>query len=716
MPQGTVGQQIFPQTGQSQQLGPPQGASTQQMSPQAGSSQPAPSSGSGTGPPPPAGFGSAEFGQTGFGEQVLPQSDELSVEDTFSRFFRLQGITSRLQQYGYNFFDYPVSSFAPVMDVPVGPDYIVGPDDTLSINVWNVPDANFNRNYIVAVERDGKIFIPQVGPIPVAGQTFSEANRSIKTRLAQILKRIELHVSMARLRTIKVYVVGEVVRPGAYEISSLATASNAIYAACGPAKSGSLRKIKIVRDGNLIAELDFYRFLLKGDRTQDVRLQSGDTIVIPPIGEVAAIGGPVRRPAIYELKERMMLRDLIDLAGGLGPTADRTRCQVFRIVGGKTRVILDVDLVKAQALKTSVANGNGEDPLVQDGDFVKIVTVPNEIENFVTLAGTVKTPGPYEDRPGMRILDVLTPDQILVDAYQERAELIRTDPVTYTTAVIPFSPKQLLQGTPEENHQLRRLDKIMVSSQFRIPGSVRVMGEVRRPGVYTIELGERLSAVLKRTGGFTERAFPQGLVLVRESVKSGQQAELQRFVTTQKQQLLAESARLTAGSLSKDDAAGPQSAVAIRMQQLDTLLALVQPGRIVIKMDTLEKFEGSPDDVILENGDQITIPQPPQTVSIIGSVRNPTSVVYRQGWTLENYLNQAGGPSDDANKKEIYVIRANGATDIAYLNLKEMRPGDTIVVPPKTEPKTKTLPLVQAAASILGSLSLTGASLAVIGR
>ena len=638
----------------------------------------------------------------------------LSIEEGFSRFFILQGVTSHLKQFGYNFFDFPVSSFSPVMDVPVGPDYVVGPDDTLSISIWNVPDAKFNKTYIVPVGQDGTIFVPQVGAIPLAGQNFSEAKRLIMARLGKLLKRFEAHISMARLRTIKIYVVGEVVRPGAYEISSLAAASNAIYAACGPSKSGSLRQIRIVRDGKVVAELDFYDFLLKGDRSKDVRLHGGDTILIPPIGKMTAIAGPVRRPAIYELTGKTTLTELIELAGGLAPTADRRRCHIFRIEAGQNRVILDVDLDKAQAKRNKNMDGGiGADPLIQDGDFVRINSVTMRVENAIGLTGAVKSPGLYELKPGMRLRDLLSPDQILIDAYLDRAELIRTDLMTYAPSVVPFSLKRLFEGSAEDNIELKRLDRIVVTTQFRLPSAVSVTGEVKRPALYPIEIGERLSSVLKRAGGFNERAFPYGLVLLRQSVRASQQIELQRFVNAQKQQLLSQAASYASGG----DAGAAQSALSLQLQQLDALAALTPPGRVVIKMKTsLGEFEHSPDDVMLENGDLIAVPQPPQTVALVGAVRTPTTVVHREGATLEDYLKQVGGLTDEANQKEIYVVRANGSTDAAYVKVRPVQVGDTIVVPPKAEPKYRALALWQSIAAVVGAAAVTAASLAVIGR
>ena len=273
-------------------------------------------------------------------------SKDYSVEEAFAQFSVLQNVKSRLHQFGYDFFDTQATSFAPVLDAPVGPDYVLGPLDSLSIHVWNVPEQSLNRSYIVPVERDGMIVIPQIGAIPVGGLTFSQAERAITNRLSAHLKRFEVHVAMARLRTIKVYVVGEVVRPGAYEISSLATVSNALYAACGPARSGSLRQIRLVRDNQAVGEVDFYQFLMAGDRRQDARLQSGDVIVVPPLGPIAAVSGAVKRAAIYELNPGTRLVDLLQLAGGVTPSANLQRCQLFRLDQDKGRIMLDIDLSK----------------------------------------------------------------------------------------------------------------------------------------------------------------------------------------------------------------------------------------------------------------------------------------------------------------------------------------------------------------------------------
>jgi protein involved in polysaccharide export with SLBB domain len=660
-----------------------------------------------------------------FAAEVLRQQD-FTVEEAFAEFSVLHGVRSHLRQFGYDFFDAQAGNFSQIQDVPVGPDYVIGPQDSLSIHIWNVPDQNLNRSFIVPVERDGVMVIPQVGAIPVAGQTFSQAERAIRSRLSALLKRFELHVSMARIRTIKVYVVGEVVRPGAHEVSSLATASNAVYAACGPSRAGSLRQVKILRDGQAIAELDLYDFLIRGDRRHDARLQSGDVVLVPPLGPVVAISGSIKRPAIYELKSGTRLTDLLHLAGGLTPLSDRQRCHLFRLDPTRGRIMIDVDLVGALASqgrekdRPGVAGG---DPILFDGDYIRIGILPTQVFNVVSLVGAVKSPGPYEYRPGMTVKDLINKQQLTVEAYADRAEIVRTDPVTYQTKVIPFSPKALLEGDEAENHRLQRLDQVVVATQQRPPNLVLVEGEVKRPGYFTVETGERLSSVLKRAGGMTPNAFPAGLVLIRESVKLRQQAELERYISAERQRLTAQSAGVAAGAVGLTGASSlaaggmvEQQVLGLRLQQLEAISARLELGRVAVRMESVEQLEGTVDDIILEARDRITIPNPPQTVSVIGSVKAPSTVVYRPNLGLDDYLRQVGGITEDANKKEMYVMRANGTTDSAYLAVKEMRPGDTIVVPQKIEAKAPQLALWQTVASIIGSLALTAAGIAVVGR
>jgi polysaccharide biosynthesis/export protein len=351
---------------------------------------------------------------------------------------------------------------------------------------------------------------------------------------------------------------------------------------------------------------------------------------------------------------------------------------------------------------------------------VRIASLPTQAINVVSLAGAVKHPGPYEFRPGMRVSDLVKPDQLLVDAYADQAEIIRTDPVTYQSKVIPFSPSALFQGDKAEDHVLQRLDQVVVSTQLRRPNLVQVEGEVRRPGRFTIQVGERLSSVLKRAGGLTSQAYPQGILLIRPSVRRAQQNEVERFVILQKQKLLSESAAFAAGGVGVPGvgamAGSPEQAVLqMQLQALDQLAARVQPGRVVVRMESIAQLEHTLDDIVLEDGDQITMPPVPNTVNVIGAVRNPSTVVYEEGIGVDAYLKRAGGTMETAKEKDIYILRANGSSDQAYGKFRTIARGDTIVVPEELEAKTRPLPLWTAIASILGSIMLAVAAVTVIG-
>jgi protein involved in polysaccharide export with SLBB domain len=228
---------------------------------------------------------------------------------------------------------------------------------------------------------------------------------------------------------------------------------------------------------------------------------------------------------------------------------------------------------------------------------------------------------------------------------------------------------------------------------------------------------------LKRAGGFTTTAFPEGLVLVRESVRKRQQLELDRFLAAERQRLTAQSAAIAAGTVGMSPVGGAaagqaaeQQVLNLRLQQLETVASRVELGRVVVNVRSIEELEGSEDNLMLEAKDRIMIPQPPKTVSVIGSVKNPSTVVYRVGLNLEDYVQQTGGMTEDASKSEMYVVKANGSTEGAYVRLKDMKPGDTIVIPQKIEAKTPQLSLWQSVASIIGSVALTAAGIAVIGR
>jgi protein involved in polysaccharide export with SLBB domain len=434
-----------------------------------------------------------------------------------------------LRQYGYSMFAANVSTFAPVDDIPVGPDYVLGPGDDLTINVWGAVDSTLVRT----VDRNGRIVLPKVGDLRIWGLTFSQADRLIRDELSRYFRGFQASVTMGRLRTVSVHVVGEVCQPGVYTLSSLATVTNALYSAGGPTKLGSLREVRLLRSNIQVAKIDLYDFLQRGDRTRDYRLESGDTIFVPTVGDVVAVAGEVKRPAIYEIQTGTRLADVVTLAGGVTPVSYIKRVQIVRALPNAERATLDVDLT-AHYLKGDEASN----PLINAGDLVLIHPADPRVYNIVKLAGAVRYPGAYELKPMMRISQLLPADKLLPEAYTERIEVARRRP-DLTMEVLAVDLKKAWTGDQSQDLLLKPLDEVTVRTELKAARTIVLSGQIVRPGVYTIADGEKLSSVLARAGGFTDRAFLKGAAYTRASLRKIEQEQLDAFLKTQEQRMLS---------------------------------------------------------------------------------------------------------------------------------------------------------------------------------
>lgn len=272
-------------------------------------------------------------------------------------------------------------------------------------------------------------------------------------------------------------------------------------------------------------------------------MQAGDTIFVPHIGPVAAITGELKRPGIYELRQGTSLDALIAMAGGPLPSAQLGRVQIERPHGSDGKEVRDI------SFRTPGAPGGAE--LLRDGDLVTIFPAQERLNNVITLEGFVRTPGNYEWKPGMRLSDLLKPETLLPEAYQNRVEIIRVRP-DFTREVLTVDLRELWASNPGPNPArdviLQPQDKISVQSEVVGPATVTLKGEVKRPGTYFITKGERLSSVIKRAGGFTDKAYPKAAIFTRESVRKKEKVQLDEFVREQEARLLGETAALAAGS------------------------------------------------------------------------------------------------------------------------------------------------------------------------
>jgi protein involved in polysaccharide export with SLBB domain len=613
--------------------------------------------------------------------------------DAIASAFRLLGIRSPyavstdLKQFGYDLFQQPSYTFAPGDRVPVGPDYVLGPGDEIRIAIWGKIDGVWE----VTVDRDGSITLPKIGVLGVTGLAFRDLKPFLQKEVGKYYNGFEMNVSLGKLRSFKVYVVGNAQRPGAYTISSLSTLVNALFEGGGPSKTGTMRDIQLKRDGKTVVRFDMYDFLLKGDKSNDMRLLPEDVVFIPPVGPLAAVAGSVNNPAVYELKDEKTIPQLIEMAGGLNTIAFRGRIQVERIVENRRQVVFESDWEKVREKAV---------PL-EPGDIVKVYQVVQD-KRVVRISGAVQREGEYGFRPGMMVRDlILMAGGVKYYAHDKGAELTR---LTITgkgpeTAKIIINLEKALQSDPADNIPLQENDYLFIRTvpEWKLYNIVRITGEVRFPGAYTIEKGEKLSSLLERAGGFTSKAYLKGAVFTREIVKEIQQKRVDEMVARLEKELLVQGVSAVSTASSPEEARIREAESKQSKDLLEKLRAVKASGRMVIALDRPEELKKTPFDIELAEGDSLFIPSNPQSVQIIGAVFNQTAFVYNKGKDIDSYIGLAGGYTESADRKRIYVFKADGTAvkpeggsmflfgDETYRTGKDLEPGDTIVVPEKLE-------------------------------
>lgn len=603
-----------------------------------------------------------------------------------------------IEQFGYSIFKKSSYGFIPDQALPVGPDYILGPGDELRISLW----GKLEGDYVLEIDRGGLITIPELGALHIAGLTYGEAKGFLAKELSRYYRasEVKMNVGMGSLRTMSVYVVGKVKRPGSYTVSSLSTMINALFEAGGLDKSGSMRDIRLKRGGETVSRLDLYDLLLKGDKTADVRLMPEDVIFVPPHGPLVAVSGNVNTPAIYELRGETTVAEALEFSGGLNDIAFRKRLQIFRI-GEDSR-----EKVFESTLDEAATRGLG----VRGGDLLKVFTVVPD-RSFVRLSGAVMVEGEYgvgEDLTVKGLLEMAGGLQPY--AYADEAELTRVRPTPEgpETEKIFINVGKALEGDPAHDIRLRRDDYLFIRSipEWDPYRTVTIEGEVRFPGTYAIRKGETISSVIERAGGFTDRAYLKGVVFTRESVRELQQMQLDESIDRLEHQLLTTTAQTIEEALTPAEAQQQVAAMAQRKALIAKLRSVTARGRIAIRMHPYEKFKGSEFDQPLDDGDTLTVPERPAQVQVMGSVYNQTAFVFNSDATVSRYIKMAGGLTSDADKSEIYILKVDGTAVSKRLSRgrwnvswdrgskrwlgggimgARLDPGDTIVVPEDME-------------------------------
>lgn len=413
-----------------------------------------------------------------------------------------------LEIFGHDIFSNSrPSTFAPAGNISVPSNYVINSEDEIIILIW----GRLNEEYKLKVERNGTINIPRLGPVHVAGLPFSEMKNNILSRISQI-EGVNASVSVGTMRTIGVYVVGEVKSPGFYTLSALSNVTNALFAAGGPNKNGSLRNIQLKREKKLITKIDFYDFLLNGNDKSGFRLQAGDVIHVPIIKKMVAVTGNVRRSALYEIKGGETLDEVLSLAGGITPAAWTNSIQIDRFVDNKNQVVIDIDTVEKTIPSISI----------EDGDVVKIYPILNKNENAVYLTGNVVRPGKYEYKGSMRLTDlILDYTGLLPETYLDYAVIIRQDPPRYLNRILTFNLKDALDNPTSENDPpLQERDQIIIYhlDYFEPDRSVEIDGSVTTAGKYKLLENMKIRDLILQAGGLRDDASSTKGELYRRQV------------------------------------------------------------------------------------------------------------------------------------------------------------------------------------------------------
>jgi polysaccharide biosynthesis/export protein len=719
-----------------------------------------------------------------------------------------------LNPYGYDLFTNSAFGLSPATNAPVPADYVMGPGDSVDVQLF----GSQNQFYRLFVSREGQLNFPQLGPIDANGKRYSDVKSDIEERVSRQMIGVRASVSVNETRAIRVFVLGEAKYPGSYIVSGLGTVTTALFAAGGIKSTGSMRAIQLKRQGEVVRNLDLYDFLMRGDSANDAKLLPGDVILVPSVGPTVSIDGEVRRPAIYEFKGSAGLADLIQMAGGLTPLADRNAAALVRIDALGHNVVVNIDpsasgpasaqlhtgdtvhvlrirpgldsgvtlqgyvyrpkyfawrdglhlsdlissidelkpdadqnyvlirrelppnrritVLSADLAAALRSPGSAADVTLMRRDTVTVFDLEssrtniieplmNELRLEANLAqpvqivhvdGRVKVPGDYPLEAGMRVSDLLRAGGNLDSAaYGMHAELSRyivENGEQRRTDVLPIDLSAVRSGEASADVALQPFDRLSIKqiSGWTEQEQVTLRGEVRFPGIYAIKRGETLRSVVERAGGLTPLAFPSGSVFTRSELRDREQEQLDRFAERMRHDIAEEALEASRGNNS-----GSSEALSIGQALLEQVKAAKAVGRLVINLQAaLHGKPGSADDVILRNGDELIVPKQRQEVMVLGEVQYSTSHLFQRRMSRDDYIDQSGGLTRQADRRQIYVVRADGSVDAGrrgwFTSAEgvDIRPGDAIVVPLNTE-RLPPLQLWAAVTTIIYQIAIAAA-------
>ena len=652
---------------------------------------------------------------------------------------------AELKPFGMELFEHVNEQTDIPIDFTTSDDYILGPGDNVIIYLWGRVEKEFN----LTIDREGKVFIPEVGKIYAWGLSMESFIQAARKKFETGFSDFELTASLGKIRSIRIYVAGEVNRPGAYTVSSLTSMLNALYLSGGPTERGSMRSIRLMRNGKAVSEIDLYKLLLNGDNSSDIQLNSGDVVFVPVAGPQVAIRGEIRRPALYELNGDETMSDLFILAGNPTPNAHLERVSLERVSDFDEWKIVDINMKDV--------NRNSETSKLQAGDRITVFSIFEAKQNVVSVFGQVKHAGYFEREDSTRVSDMIAKAKLYpYDVYFDRVDLFRKN-IDGTVEIIPVNLNKIIAGDKTEDIFLQNKDSLHVYSIKEVEWDkyVYIEGEIKKPGRYPLYSDMSVNDLIFLAGSFTRSAqkhsaeiaridnsaevslctigldtedatdFPlqeDDHIYIRQIPEWDQNRSVTikgavkypgEYTLASRQETLYELLNRVGGFI---DNSFPRGIVFERRSiksnldrlrvndviersspiKLDSMGNIVEEtkveydslsmNRIIIDMEKILSTNGTEGDIILEPDDHIFIPTVPSGISILGAVGANGTMKYRNGLSVKDYVQRAGNFTKQADKKQTRLIKATGEVHSGGGILSQrVEIGDVIVVPTKIE-------------------------------
>ncbi|MBD3179064.1 MAG: hypothetical protein GF417_05415 [Candidatus Latescibacteria bacterium] len=704
--------------------------------------------------------------------EMPPAEKKLKSEDT----------GAKIKRFGLEMFAHAPDDFVQSTEIPVPDDYTLGPGDNLIVNLWGNVDLSFE----LEIDREGKVFVPRCGELILWGNSISEAEKKLGNLLSSIYTDFNMNLVLGRIRSITVYVSGEVVRPGAYTVNSLYTLFNTLYLAGGPTGNGTLRGIRLIRNGRVMREVDLYNLLMYG-KEEDVKLESNDIIFVPVVKSLCYVRGEVKRPASYELLGGEKLSDLIELAGGLKSSAYLGSIELQRY-RRNSRVVINLDISTPEKFRRN-------DLPLMDQDIISVKKMNKLAEEVVFITGEVAYPGRYGYSEGMAVSDLIEDSNLLPYSYTRRVFMKRTlrdgsreiFSVNYDSVRVselpPVDPDDagllkeemirrdlLLQPMDSvfvfSNEEMREPEYLVIRGEVKNPGrfdfageitvsdlvslaggttrkaymlkcevarlvadssrvsevreidlerclrqphsrydfrlepedvvlirrkpgeqqhrSVKVEGEVIFPGTYVLrDEQEKLSDLIRRAGGFTPEAFPQGALFTRQKIIQEMEDRDVSDVITSIQKSYVDTSESVLSS------------------ELQFEYNPKKMARIIIDLPAMMDESREGQDLILRDGDRISVPARPTGINVVGAVASSGTIKFAGNKKADFYIDRAGGYIRNAVEDEVRIIKADGRVVREDVFSRKIELGDIIIVPSELKRDIDWLNFLQKSMSIL---------------